>query len=418
MKILVALCYVASSAFACSQTSEIEEAENALSRLPVGATLTKVSLPRFDEKKRRASLLTADLMELKSSALLRGENLIIRLFDEEQKVSTTATMAEANYLIKEERIVATGELVFRSTEDLFLARGQGGIFSLDDQKAILLGHSETMFLQRAPKKEITMNKLQPILPLLTGIQILAAAPPPAVTTLELVEFERQVTPTVIPEFKGNELIENATKKESGLTTRFTGFLQAIGQTQILAQQAEPKKKPEVPFEDLFKPNKDRLIIKSNKGIYFDSVNQELVYLGRINLTGQSMSMSCTDGMKVLFDQPEMKPADLENSIKGDDPFGGFRGIGKLNQFSANGNISINGRTKDGDLIQAMGDRAAYDAKNETIIIRGKNLGFRMGNFGVRSGNQDAYIVIRILDDGNLTGRTEGEWQIALPSKKN
>ncbi|MDA7890135.1 hypothetical protein N9A78_02880, partial [Akkermansiaceae bacterium] len=40
--------------------------ESAMSRLPIGATLTGVSLPRFDAKKRRASLLTANKMIVES----------------------------------------------------------------------------------------------------------------------------------------------------------------------------------------------------------------------------------------------------------------------------------------------------------------------------------------------------------------
>lgn len=414
MKLIFALGLIASSAV-MSEVIQDQQEENAFSRLPIGATLTKVSLPRFDEKKRRQSLLTAELMEVTSAKKLRGENLVIRIFDKEQKVSTTATMAAADYLVEKELVVATGELILRSTEDLFLARGQGGILSLNNHQGILLGYSETMFLERNTEKEITMKQLKPILPLLAGIQLLAATPPPEVTKEELVDFERQFIATEIPEPKGAALVAHSEKAEVGVTQRLTSFLQAIGQTQILAQQATPETpQPDIPFEDLFKPHKDRLIIKSNKGIYFDSKDQEFVYLGNVLINGRGMQMSCTDGMKILFDQPEEK--DTKDDKEGS-AFDSSRGIGELKQFTANGSIVIRGRSKDGQPIEARGERAIYDNKNQTIIIRGHKISFRMGNIAAQSGDQNAYVVIRLLGDGNLTAQTEGSWQAVFPDQK-
>lgn len=411
MKLIFALGLIASSAV-MSEVVQDQQEENAFSRLPIGATLTKVSLPRFDKKKRRQSLLTAELMEVTSEEKLRGENLIIRIFDKEQKVSVTATIAAADYLVEKEQIVATGEIILRSTKDLFLARGQGGVLRLNNHQGILLGHSETMFLERKTEKEITMNQLKPILPLLAGIQLLAATPPPEVTKEELVDFERQFIATEIPAPQGVTLVTQSERAEVGLTQRLTSFLQAIGQTQILAQQANPEaQKPDIPFEDLFKPNKDRLLVTSDTGIYFDSKEQEFVYLGKVLINGRGMKMSCTEGMKIFFDQPQEKTSSDESS------FSSFQGIGELKQFTADGNIRIQGRNKEGKLIEARGERAVYDNIKKTIIIRGKKIGFRMGNVAAQSGNQNAYVVIRLLGDGNLTAQTEGSWQAVFPDQK-
>ncbi|MDB4541671.1 hypothetical protein N9192_02120, partial [Akkermansiaceae bacterium] len=150
------------------------------------------------------------------------------------------------------------------------------------------------------------------------------------------------------------------------------------------------------------------------GIYFDSKDQEFVYLGNILINGRGMQMSCTDGMKILFDQPEEKDTkdDTEESA-----FDSSRGIGELKQFTANGSIVIRGRTKDDQPIEARGERAIYDNKNQTIIIRGHKIGFRMGNIAAQSGDQNAYVVIRLLGDGNLTAQTEGSWQAVFPDQK-
>lgn len=415
MKLIFALGLIASSAV-MSEVLPDKQEKNAFSRLPIGATLTKVSLPRFDEKKRRQSLLTADLMEVTSAEKLRGENLIIRIFDKEQKVSATATMAAADYLVEKEQVVTTGELILRSTEDLFLARGQGGVLSLNNRQGILLGHSETMFLERKKEKEITMNQLKPILPLLAGIQLLSAAPPPEVTKEELVDFERQFIATEIPKPEGAALVAQSEKAEVGVTQRLTSFLKAIGQTQIIAQQTAPEvKKPDIPFEDLFKPNKDRLIMKSDQGIYFDTKDQEFVYLGNVRISGRGMKMNCTNGMKILFEQPIKKASDDDNEEE-EASLDSFRGIGELKQFTANGSIRIQGRNKKGELIEARGERAVYDHKKQTVIIRGKKISFRIGNVAAQSGNQNAYVVIRLLGDGNLSLQTEGTWLTALPDQ--
>ncbi|MDB4688223.1 hypothetical protein OAE91_01570, partial [Akkermansiaceae bacterium] len=96
-----------------AQVTEKKE-DSAMSRLPVGATLTNVSVPRFDDKKRRTSLLTAKTMSVESEEELKGKGLTIYLFDKEQKVSSTAKMAAATYLVNKEQLAATGELLLRA----------------------------------------------------------------------------------------------------------------------------------------------------------------------------------------------------------------------------------------------------------------------------------------------------------------
>ncbi|MGC6426623.1 MAG: hypothetical protein ACON5H_06455 [Akkermansiaceae bacterium] len=397
------------------QTLEDEpskEDQNALSRLPIGATLTEVSIPRFDQKKRRASLLTAKIMEVKSAANLRGKDLVIRLFDKDQKVSSTATLAEADYLVESEQLHAKGELIMRSIEDKFLARSQGGILSLNSRQGLLLGTCETMFLKPPKPQEISMNQLHPILPLLSGIQILAAAPPPAVTTEELVEFERLTAPIATPTFDGPELLASATAAEAGIGNRLTTFLQATGQTQILAQNAVAPAQADTPFEDLFKPNKNRIVIKSDKGLYFDGENQELAYLGKVSLKGRSMTLSCTQGMKVLFTQPKKKV----KKDAADGSLANFNGIGELKQFTATGDIRVVGRDQKGQLIEARGDRAVFDEKKQTIIIRGDGIGFRIGEIGLRTQDKNAYVVIRLLGGENLSIQGEGNWEGGIADK--
>ncbi|MGJ8694869.1 MAG: hypothetical protein ACSHYF_01005 [Verrucomicrobiaceae bacterium] len=390
-----------------------------MSRLPIGATLSGVSIPRFDEQKRRASLLTAKVMVVESAAQLKGEDLVLRVFDRDQQISGTASMDFATYLVEKEQIVADGELLIKSTKDEFIARGQGGILTLNSRQGLLLGPAATMFLN-PDKKRQAMNSPKTLLPFLAGIQLLVAAPPVAIPVEELIEFERQAAPRIVPPFESSRAMAAAAKKEQDLLTRLTAFLGAIGQSQLLSQQeaAPDVAEPAIPFEDLFIPNKDRIVIEASRGIYFDGENQEVVYMGRISLKGKGMTMTCTDGMKALFDPPKEEAKPKEDDNADDNPFGGFKGLGELSQFSANGNIEIKGKGKKGEPILVRGERAVYDAKKEQLIIRGDALSLRLGGAGARSKDKNAYLVIKLLGGNNISAQTEGNWLFGLPGKLN
>ncbi|MDA7931361.1 hypothetical protein N9B42_00150 [Akkermansiaceae bacterium] len=394
-----------------AQVTEKKE-DSAMSRLPVGATLTNVSVPRFDDKKRRTSLLTAKTMSVESEEELKGKGLTIYLFDKEQKVSSTAKMAAATYLVNKEQLAATGELLLRATNDEFLARGQSGLLALSSRQGILLGRAETMFLQKEKKpKKTAMTLPTSIAPLLAGLQMLTAAPP-LVTTEELVEFEKQVAPRVIPNIDPRADVEQAEENEANLTQRLANFLSLVGQSRVLAQAAAPVA-PEVPFEDLFKPNKKRIIIKAD-GFYFDGENSEFSYLGNTTLTGRGITMTSKEGMKVLFDPPKEKQEAKKDEA---DLLGGFKGIGEMKQFTATGGIEINGKDKEGQPIRVRGSRAVYDAKTQKIILRGSNLSFLVQNVAVRSSNKDAYIVVSLLGGENVSVQTNGGgWQFSAPDR--
>ncbi|MDB4506947.1 hypothetical protein N9055_01880 [Akkermansiaceae bacterium] len=394
-----------------AQVTEKKE-DSAMSRLPVGATLTNVSVPRFDDKKRRTSLLTAKTMSVESEEELKGKGLTIYLFDKEQKVSSTAKMAAATYLVNKEQLAATGELLLRATNDEFLARGQSGLLALSSRQGILLGRAETMFLQKEKKpKKTAMTLPTSIAPLLAGLQMLTAAPP-LVTTEELVEFEKQVAPRVIPNIDPRADVEQAEENEANLTQRLANFLSLVGQSRVLAQAAAPVA-PEVPFEDLFKPNKKRIIIKAD-GFYFDGENSEFSYLGNTTLTGRGITMTSKEGMKVLFDPPKEKQEAKKDEA---DLLGGFKGIGEMKQFTATGGIEINGKDKESQPIRVRGSRAVYDAKTQKIILRGSNLSFLVQNVAVRSSNKDAYIVVSLLGGENVSVQTNGGgWQFSAPDR--
>jgi hypothetical protein len=189
----------------------------------------------------------------------------------------------------------------------------------------------------------------------------------------------------------------------------------VEQTHILAQIKAPVE-PETPFEDLFKPNKKRIIIKSSKGFYFDGVHSEMSYLGNVELKGKGMIMTAGEGMKVIFDPPPAKPKE-DDTEKDDSPLSGIKGIGEIKQFTVAGGVLIKGNDEKGRPIEVRGGRAVYDAKSGKVTIRGADLSFRVAGFALRTRNKDGYVIISLIGDENIRAQTSPTgWETSLPDK--
>lgn len=362
-------------------------------RIPAGAVLTNFSVPRFSKEKKRVSLLTAEEMVIDSPKVLRGSGIKLRMFDDQEEVRSVATIANARYLLDEERLHGTGEIIVREKKDEFYARSQGGIFSLDTGQALMLGPAQTMFV--LPDKKTAQMNLKSALPFAAVIQLLTATPPPQLTAEELADFERNVAPRMLPEFKGPELMEKAEAHNKSVEHRLAEYLTTVGKRDLLLQvNAPPVAEDEDPLKDLFEENPNRIFISASKGIYFDGTSFELVYLGKIKLKGQGVTMTCDQDLKVIFDPPPADKKEDATSAGDDNPLKGFGGVGELRQFTASGNLRISGK-KDGETFHLGGDRAVYDRTKNQIIIRGDTLGFRMGQNASRSNSLNAYAVINI-----------------------
>ncbi|MGD1978806.1 MAG: hypothetical protein PVJ98_05395 [Akkermansiaceae bacterium] len=123
-----------------------------LINIPAGAVVTDLTLPYFNEERKRVSLLTIETLKVKSDGspdeetLLAGESLKLWLFDDEGAIRTTTTMSEADYLVERELLKARGQLLMRSANDEFAAQSNGGVFSLETGQALLLGPASTRFV--------------------------------------------------------------------------------------------------------------------------------------------------------------------------------------------------------------------------------------------------------------------------------
>ena len=394
---------------------------SARDRIPVGAVLTNFSAPRFSEEKRRLSLVTAKSMIVESAEELKGEQIKVWMFDRAEKTRSITEISRAHYHLDQEILIGTGQVTTRDQQDEFYAHSQGGIFNLATSQVLLTGSTQTMFL--VPEKKATdpvSMKYQQILPFTSLIPLLTAAAPPEIDPKELIEFERLVAPRLVPEFTGQEDMEEADQRNQTSQLRLAEFLSSTKKYQLLLQAPPIVEEEADPLEQLFEPHPDRIFITASDGVYFDGSSFELIYRGKIRLEGKGVTMTCTKDLNVLFDAPG-KEESSEKVTSNQSPqkpqsnqLAGLGGVGALKQLTANGELRISGE-KDGQQFHLGGDRAVYDKNKNQIIIRGDKLGCILGENGFRSINKDAYAIINISPDNTIKDiqMSRGDWVTAL-----
>ncbi|MGB0144827.1 MAG: hypothetical protein ACPGAP_08650 [Akkermansiaceae bacterium] len=409
-----------------------------LINIPAGAVITDLTLPYFDEDRKVVSLMTIKELSVNDDAdvteetLLSGKTLKLWLFDSKEAVSTITTIPTATYRMEREIVEADGEILTRNTSDNFAAKSSGGIFALATGQALLFGPATTRFdLPGENKKSTTMN-LRPLLPAVAISQTLLAEPL-QVTPEQLAEFERKVAPRMIPDIDGRANFAKARPLGQQITKRLTNFLDSVDQTILISNDTSPTAVADEqdPLKDLFKPKPESIIINCSKGIYLDGENREIVYLGNIKINGQGMIMTCKQDLKAIFDKPpaeeEQEKPSKEEDKKGD-PLSRFSGLGDLKQFTANGDVRVNGVNEKGQKIYFGGDRALYEMTRKgegndidaTITMRGDKLALMLGDpkkkggkAALRSTSLNSWLVAEIRGDVIKVRTSDNGWETVL-----
>ena len=382
-KILIPL-LIAVQLPAFAEEEEDEKKSNSiLTRVPIGATSTNVTIPSYDKHQKRASLLTAEIVVVDSAAKLSAQGLLLHLFDKEEKINATAKIKTANFLLEEERLLANGNIHLQSANKAFEMKSDGGIFQLPTRQGLFHGPGYTLVTD-PPKKNTAMN-LHPLLPLTASLQVLIAIPPPEITAEELSRFERMVAPRLVPASDVDE-VQAATDAENlKVAKRLTNYLATIGKTELLTQIKAPVVVNLLNEEEL---KDNQTSIEFDGGAYFDGDNLEVVYLGNIVLKRTNFTMTCNKDLKVILEEA------VENKEKKgnkNEKKSAFVGLGELKQLTASGNLEVEAVDEKGKKIVMKGDRALYDKSKESLLIRGDNLFFRQGDTFARATHKDAYI---------------------------
>lgn len=412
-KLLIPLLIAAQLPAFAEEEDEEKRSNNILTRVPIGATSTNVTIPSFDKDQKRASLLTAKVVVVDSAAKLSAEGLLLYLFDKEEKINATAKINTANFLLEEERLLASGNIHLQSTDKAFEIKSEGGIFQLPTRQGLFLGPGYTQITD-PPKKNTAVN-LHPLLPLTASLQLLIAVPPPEITAEELSRFERMVAPRLIPASDVDEVQAAADAENLKVAKRLTDYLATIGKTELLTQIKAPVVIDPLKEEEL---KDNQTSIEFDGGAYFDGDNLEVVYLGNIVLKRTTFTMSCNKDLKVILEEAvenKEKKADTKEEKST------FAGLGELKQLTASGNLEVEAVDEKGKKIVMKGDRALYDKSKESLLVRGDNLFFRQGNTFARATHKDAYISAK-FDGKRLKNAqlSKNGWKIQFtdPEEKN
>ena len=382
-KILIPLLIAVQLPAFAEEEEDDKKSNSILTRVPIGATSTNVTIPSYDKHQKRASLLTAEIVVVDSAAKLSAQGLLLHLFDKEEKINATAKMNAANFLLEEERLLTNGNIHLQSADKAFEVKSDGGIFQLPTRQGLFLGPGYTLITD-PPKKNTAMN-FHPLLPLIASLQVLIAIPPPEITAEELSRFERMVAPRLVPASDVDE-VQAATDAENlKVAKRLTNYLATIGKTELLTQIKAPVVVDPL-NEDELKDNQTS--IEFDGGAYFDGDNLEVVYLGNIVLKRTTFTMTCNKDLKIILEEA------VENKEKKDnknEKKSTFVGLGELKQLTASGNLEVEAVDEKGKKIVMKGDRALYDKSKESLLVRGNNLFFRQGDTFARATHKDAYI---------------------------
>ena len=412
-KLLIPLLIAAQLPALAEEEDEEKKSNSILTRVPIGATSTNVTIPSFDKYQKRASLLTAKVIVVDSAAKLSAQGLLLYLFDKEEKINATAKIDTANFLLEEERLLANGNIHLQSTDKAFEIKSEGGIFQLPTRQGLFLGPGYTQITD-PPKKNTAVN-FHPLLPLTASLQLLIAVPPPEITAEELSRFERMVAPRLIPASDVDEVQAAADAENLKVAKRLTDYLATIGKTELLTQIKAPVVIDPLKEEEL---KDNQTSIEFDGGAYFDGDNLEVVYLGNIVLKRTTFTMTCNKDLKVILEEA------VENKEKKDDKKeekSTFAGLGELKQLTASGNLEVEAVDEKGKKIVMKGDRALYDKSEESLLVRGDNLFFRQGNTFARATHKDAYISAK-FDGKRLKNAqlSKNGWKIQFtdPEEKN
>jgi len=422
------------------QEEELDPKKRSLINVPAGAVISDLTLPYFNEKKERVSLLTIKELTVNTDEGITGETLLnghalkLWLFEKNGAIRTTTTIPKALYRVEKDLIEAQGEILMRAADDRFAAKSNGGIFTLETGQALLLGPATTRFNLPPKKKDTTAMNLRPLLPAALTTALVAA--PPEITPQQMADFERQVAPRIIPSYDGDRNFQEADQLEQPVNRRLFNYLDSVDQTVLISQTVPvPPADVEDPLKDLFKPGPESIVITCSKGVYLDGENREIVYLGEIAIEGQGLTMTCNQDLKAMFNPPPVAPkkAKAAESKKKDDPLSKFGGFGDLKQFTASGDVRISGVNENGRKVYFGGDRALYEMTkdgekiNSTVTLRGDQLAFMLGDpkdpknaegtVALRSISPNAWIIATIKNGIIQVVTSKDGWQtVVLPGK--
>lgn len=396
----------------CAQGTAPDVKKNPVSLLPSGSVLKSVLLPRYDEERNLVGDMKAETMTLIDSERVQGENVLIRFFNRDRSLRGKVKMEIALFDQAKSRLL-TNELV-EITADRLVARGVGLVYSLREGKGFLKGPASTWI--SAPPTATSMISSPFSAAALVAFCLapspLIALPTPFVSEDELAAIKADSAPakpeadrrSTATQASFNESVEQG-NKASGDALEFI----STSEIKSVATQ-EPRAEEEAkPLE--VKPGPDDTLITCDGGMYFDSDEGILVYLGNVKVTDPRFSLSGAQQLKVFF---EKKPG--KKKVKKDDKEpAGMGNFGDVQKIIAEGAVRIDQKGVNGkEPIQASGSILTYNIPTGEIIIHGGYPWVKQGTYFTRA--KQPNLTLRLLNNGSFS--TQGNWEMGGNLKGN
>lgn len=398
-----------------------------LEMLPEGSILNEVAIPRYDKDFRPLSFLKADSMVVVEKSIIKTKNAYLEIYDKDGKVKMKTRMKRANFNQKQSILKSTHKTVLEGST--FKAVGTGLTIHETSQQGFLHGPCTTTYFIPNQQTSTDMNLKKMTKPLstsakkvATGVAITAAAAgtliaerPPALTDAEVQQLDKQALPikeevtilqdSVITKIKEDTKADNLTDGE------MQEFFKKTGKESVISTDPKIKESNtkgfDLPFPEA-PEDQETLTIDSLDGLYFDAKKGVLVYIKDIKLTTSDYKLSCSDDLKFYIDPPKGGEHSEDKS--------GLASTDKINRIVATGDVVFIGTDAKGNSYIARAAEAHYDAKTETMILRGGHPSIQQSaNQYLKSKHEDGYISIPV--NGNpVTSHSAWETKIVIPKK--
>lgn len=379
--------------------------KNPISLLPKGSVLKGVLLPRYDDQRNLVGDLKAETLTLVDETRIEGKTVRIRFYQPDGSLTGDIRLTKALFNQKSAQLYANEPV--KITSDRFFASGTGLSYGFQNGEGFLNG-PVTTWIQ--PEKTTSMNIPRRPAPamamaLFSSCTTLTsyAAPPAPISEIELTEIKSEAKTLrakidTASTSSAESLAENKAKSTK-YSKAATAFIQNSELTAIATEKTETAPSTE-PLE--IAPAPGDTVISCEKGMYFDSDEGVLVYLGNVKVTDPRFTLSGANELKVFFEKNE--PAE-KTAAENEKPSMNF---GEVQQLIATGAVlmqqkSVNGKQP----VEASGALLTYNVPKGEIIISGGFPWVKQGSFFARA--KEANLTLRLMNSGSFV--TRGNWEM-------
>ena len=379
--------------------------------LPLNSTLSDVTIPRYDENKKRVAYLKANLMEILADGKPVGDRQPIMVDCTGIQLRMEAEAAGGDIDVDMERAryrVAPGVLTVQETitasSPKFSLTGNGGVFHLDTRRGFVFGPLDCKIYQFQTAQLSDMPTSLPILLASTSLITFNASYKPA-TPAQLLEIEQAAKPTQIQIHSQQATVAKASHQHdnnsSQANNKLIEFAEAVDSKSLnlLIQNPPPANPPTQVKPPLENPD---LTIHCDGGCFFDGNENLLVLLRNIVVNEARFTLKAQEEVKVFFNEepaPEEKEGQTEEKKK--DPSLNLD-LTDVKSLVATGGVHFSGIDKKGNPVEASAATAYYDHKKQELILKGGLLTFwtkaQNREFHFQAEDANAYVRIELSDE--------------------